>query len=101
KTRNAANFGVGLAIRPRGQTFIIDVVVAAQPFVRTESLMLHESQRRLIDISARNVPPRREAGLIQDYRSLTLGDNAVLVPNKEITRSRANVARVIAIGSMA
>lgn len=35
---DAADFGIGVTIRPCRQTCVTDVVVAAQPFVRAEGL---------------------------------------------------------------
>jgi hypothetical protein len=37
---DAADLGISLAIGPSRQTCVTDVVVAAQPFVRAEGLML-------------------------------------------------------------
>jgi len=76
---DAANFRIGLTIRPCRQTCVTDVVVAAEPFVRAESLMFHEGQRGLIDVGAQNVPARRKAGLVQDDRPLGIGDDAVIM----------------------
>ena len=61
---DAANFSIGLTIRPCGETCVTDVVVAAQTFVRTKALMFHESQSGFVDVGARNVPPRGKAGLL-------------------------------------
>src|SRR5438034_11582653 len=46
---DAANFRIGLTIRPGRQTCVNDVVVAAEPFIRAESLMFHQGKRGLMD----------------------------------------------------
>src|SRR6185295_16430871 len=42
---DAADFGIGLTIRPCRPTCVTDVVVAAEPLVRAERLMLDGGQR--------------------------------------------------------
>src|SRR6516225_4251719 len=88
-------------IRPCRKTCIADIVITAQAFIRTEGLMFHESQRGLIDVGARNVPPRRKAGLVESNRSLGIGDNAVLVANHKVARRLADVDAVIIVCGMA
>ena len=84
QARDAANFRIGFTLRPCRQTCVTDIVVAAQPFVWTEGLMLHERQRGLIDVGARNVPARRKAGLVQDDRPLGIANDAVMMANHEV-----------------
>src|SRR2546422_4489025 len=43
-------------------------------FRSAKGLMVHEGQRGLIDVGARNVPARREARLVEDNRSLGIRD---------------------------
>src|ERR1700740_2634840 len=81
---DADDFRKGLAIRPSSQTCITDVVVAAHPFIRAEGLRVHEGQRGLINVTTRNVPARRKAGLVQDNRPLGIGDDAVMMANHEV-----------------
>jgi hypothetical protein len=66
KVGNATDPGIGFTIRPRRQPCIIDVVIAAEPFVWAEGLVFHSGQRGLIDVGARNIPTWREAGLVED-----------------------------------
>ncbi len=80
---NAANFRIGLTVGPGRETCVTDVVVAAEPFVRAESLMFHEGQRGLIDVGAQNVPAWRKAGFAQHDRPLGIGDDAVMMTNHE------------------
>src|SRR5262249_51297240 len=63
---DAPDLGIGLTIRPCGLARVTDVVVTAEPFVRTESLVFHRGQRGLIDVGAQHVPARREARLVED-----------------------------------
>src|SRR5262249_12726272 len=98
---DARDLGIGLTIRPRCPTCVTNVVVAAQAFVRAERLLGHGSQRGLIDVGARNVPARREAGLVEDYGPLGIGDDAVAMANHEPPRSLADVDAVVAVGGMA
>jgi hypothetical protein len=77
---DAAHLWIGLAIRPCRLACVTDVVVAAEPFVRAEGLVFHGGQRGLIDIGPWNVPTRREAGLVENYRPLGLDDGTVTRP---------------------
>src|SRR5215469_1188832 len=97
---NASDFGISLTIRPCRKTCVAGVVITAQAFVRTEGLMFYESQRGLIDVGAQNVPSRRKAGLVEDERPLSIGDNAVLMANHEVARRLANVDAVVTVCSM-
>jgi len=63
---NATDPGIGFTLRPRRQTCVTDVVVAAHSFVWAEGLVFHSGQRGLINVTARNVPAWREAGLVED-----------------------------------
>src|SRR5258708_1905424 len=63
--------------------------------------MVHWGQRGLIDVGTCNVPARREAGLVEDYRSLGIGDDAVTMADHEVTRGPADVDAVVAVGGMA
>ena len=63
--------------------------------------MFHGGQRRLVNVCAKNVPTRSEAGLIEDYRSLGIGDHAVTIADHEAAEGLANVDPVIAVSSMA
>src|SRR5207249_2416612 len=67
---DTAYLRIGVRIGPCRETCTIDVVIAAQSFVRAEGLVLHGGQRRLIDVGAFNVPAWRETGLVQGYRAL-------------------------------
>src|SRR5260370_6290726 len=98
---DAPDPGVSLTVRPCRQTCVTDVVVAAQPFIRTEGLVFHEGQRRRIDVGACNVPTRREAGLVKDHRLPGIGDDAVMMSDHEVTRGLADIDAVVAVGGMA
>src|SRR5262249_55714786 len=98
---DAADLGISLTIRPCRPACVTDIVVAAQPFVRTEGLLFHGGQRGLIDVGAFNVPPRCEAGLVEDYRPLGIGDDAVTMADHEATGGLADIDAVVAIGGMA
>ena len=63
--------------------------------------MVHGGQRRLINVGASNVPARREAGLVEDYRPLGIGDDAVTMADHEVAGGLANVDAVVAVGGMA
>jgi hypothetical protein len=58
---DAADFSVGVRIRPGRQTCLTDVVITAEPFVWAEGLEFHWSEGRPIDVGALNIPARREA----------------------------------------
>src|SRR5215471_4237854 len=77
-----------------------DVVIAAYPFVRTEGLVFHGGQRGLVDIDAWNVPPWREAGLVENQRSLGIGDDAITVTDHEVTGGLADVDAMVTVGGM-
>jgi hypothetical protein len=81
---NAVDLRKSHAIRPCPQTCITDVVVVAQPFVWAEGLMFHEGQRGLIDVGTRNISARRKAGLVEDKRPLSIGDDATTMANHEV-----------------
>src|SRR4029077_18068525 len=57
--------------------------------------------RGLIDVGAWDVPSRREARLVQDYRALGIGDDAILMANHKIPGSLADVDAMVAVGGMA
>src|SRR5262245_10923882 len=80
---------------------IPDVVIAAQSFVWTESLVLHCGKCGLNDVGTWNVPARREAGLIKDERPFGIGNNAVTVADHEASGSLADVDAVVTIGRVA
>src|SRR6516165_4301678 len=87
---DATDLGIGLTIRPCRQTCVTDVAVAAQPLVGAEGPVFHWGQRGLIDVGAYNVPPRREAGFVEDYRPLGIGDDAVTMTDHEATGGLAD-----------
>jgi hypothetical protein len=64
QTSDPPDLRKSLAIRPRPQTCIADVVIVTDPFVRAEGLMFYKCQRGLIDVGTRNVPAWRKAGLV-------------------------------------
>src|SRR5215510_3592615 len=80
---------------------VTDVVVAAQSFVRAEGLLVHSSQRRLVDVSAWHVPARREARFVQDARSLAIGDDTVPMVDHEVAGGLTDVDAVVAVCGMA
>ena len=98
---DAADLGIGLRIRPCRQTCVTNGVIAAEPLVRAEGLEFHGSERGLIDVGAWNVPARREAGLVEDQRSLGIGDDPVTMADHEVTGGLADVDAVVAVGGMA
>ena len=53
---DAADLRIRVRIRPCRQRCVTDVVVAAQPFVRTKGLVFYRDQCGLIDVGAWNVP---------------------------------------------
>jgi hypothetical protein len=83
------------------QMCVTDVVVAAQPFVRAEGLMFHRGQRGLVDVGTCNLPTRREAGLVEDYRPLGINDDAITMADHETTGGLTDVDAVITVGGMA
>src|SRR5262245_3041486 len=85
-----ADPGIGLTIRPCRSRRVTDVVVATQPVVPAERLVLHRGQRGLIHVGARNVPARRETGLVEDYGSLCISDDALTMAHYEATRGLAD-----------
>src|SRR5262245_44862671 len=58
---NAADLAICLAIRPSRLMCVADVVVAAEPLVRAERLLVYRLQCGLVNVGAWYVPPRREA----------------------------------------
>ena len=64
-------------------------------------MLLHGSQRGFIDVGARNVPARREAGLVKHQRPLRIGDDAVTLADQEAPGGLTDVDAVIAVGGMA
>src|SRR4029077_3300099 len=80
---------------------VTDVVVAAQPFVRAEGLVFHRGQGGLIDVGPCKVPARSEARLVEDYRPLGIGDDAVTMADQEVAGRLADVDAVVAVSSMA
>src|ERR1700757_1330428 len=62
--------------------------------------MFHEGQRGLIDIGARNVPARREAGLVEHNRPLAIGDDAVAMTDHETAGGLPDVDAMVAVGGM-
>src|SRR5215475_14219408 len=79
---------------------VTDVVITAQPFVRTEGLMIHRGQRRLVDIGAWNVPAWREAGLVENQWSLGIGNDAITVTHYEVTGGLADVDAMVIVRGM-
>src|SRR5262245_23189834 len=82
--------------------YVADVVVAAYPFVWAKGLVaFHNRESGIIDVGAQNIPAWREAGLIEDYWPLCIGDYAVMMADYKVTGGLANVDAVVAIGGMA
>src|SRR5258705_4085116 len=79
---------------------VTDIVIAAQSFVRTEGLLFNRSQRGLVDVASWNVPPGREAGLVESQRPLGVGNNPVIIVDHEVTGGLANVDSMVAVGGM-
>ena len=86
---DAADFSIGVRIRPGRQTCLTHSVIATEPFVWAEGLELHWSEGGLIDVGALNVPARRETGLVEDERTRGIGDGAVMMADHEVTRGLA------------
>jgi hypothetical protein len=63
---------------------VADVVVAGKPLVRAERLSLDRDQRVRIDVLARHVPARREAGLVERDRPRGVGDDLRAVLDDEV-----------------
>src|SRR5580658_7558031 len=82
---DAAHFRVGFPIRPCRETRLANVVVTTQPFVRAEGSMIHRGERRFINVRVRNVPAWSKTGLIERQRSAGIGDDAVAMPNHEMS----------------
>src|SRR5258708_25349110 len=80
---------------------VTNVVVAAQPLVRAESLAFHGSERRPINVGTWNVPARREARLVKNYGPFSIGNDTVTMADHEMTRCLADVDAVVAVGGMA
>src|SRR5215469_2331685 len=55
KVGNAADFGIGVRIRPCRKACIPDVVVATESFVRAEGSMFYSCQSGLIDVGTWNI----------------------------------------------
>jgi hypothetical protein len=98
---DAADLRIGVGIRPCRQTGITDGVIAAEAFIWAEGLEFHGSERGLINVGARHVPARREAGFVEDERPPSVGNDAVIMGDHEVTRGLANVDAVVAVGGMA
>src|SRR5262249_3617974 len=79
---------------------VTDVVMAAQPFVRTEGLLFNCSQGGLDDIGSRNVPTWREAGLVENQRPLGIGNDAITVADHEVTGGLADVDAMVTVCGM-
>ena len=47
--------------------------------------MFHRGQRGLVDVGTCNVPTRREAGLVEDYRPLGISHDAITMADYETT----------------
>jgi hypothetical protein len=73
-----------------------DVVVAGQALIWTEGLAFDRVQRRLLDVGARNIPAGREAGLLQDQWTGTVGDEAVTAADLQVSGALADVDAVMA-----
>ena len=58
---DAADFSIGLGIRPGRRRCLTDGVITAEPFVWAEGLEFDRSEAGLIDVGALYVPARREA----------------------------------------
>src|SRR4029450_6294350 len=95
------NLGISVTIRPSGMMCVTDVVIAAQPFVRTEGLLFHGSQRRFVDVASWNVPPWREAGLVENQRSFGIGNNPVVIADHDPTRGLPDVDAMVTVRGLA
>src|SRR5262249_25100628 len=80
---------------------VTDVVIAAQPFVRTEGLAFHGSERSFINVGTWNVPTRCEAGLVENHGPFTIRNGTVTMTDDEMTGCLADVYAVVAVGGMA
>src|SRR5580698_1182198 len=74
---DAVDLRVGIGIAPGRGSGLADVVVATDPFIRAEGLVLREREDGLVDVRARHVPARREAGLIEHERLRGIGDDVL------------------------
>src|SRR5262245_3850060 len=80
---------------------VANVVIAAQPFVRTEGLLFNGSKRGLVDVASWNVPSWREAGLVQSQRPLSIGNNPVTILDHDPTGGLPDVDSMVAVGGVA
>jgi hypothetical protein len=86
KIGDAADFGIGVGIRPCHLARVSDGVIAAEALVRAKGLELYRSEGRLIDVGTLNVPTRCKAGLVKDRRPLCIGDDMALMVDHEVIR---------------
>src|SRR5260221_12529475 len=63
--------------------------------------MFHGGQRRLSDVGACNIPARREAGLVEDYRLPRIRDDAVTIADHEAAGGLADDDAVVAVSGVA
>src|SRR5882762_1240571 len=80
---------------------VTDVVVAAKALVWAKGLAFHGSERRFINVGTWNVPARREAGLVENHGPFSIGNDAVTMPDHEMTGCLAKVDAMVAVGGMA
>src|SRR5262249_18604133 len=66
----------------------------------TEGLAFNGSESSLIHVGTRNVPARRETGLVEDHGPLRFGDDLVTMTDDEMTGGPADVDAMVAVGGM-
>src|SRR5262245_22563499 len=76
---------------------VTDVVIATQPFVRTERLPFNGSKRGLVDVVSWNVPPWREARLVENQRPLGIGYNPVTIADYDPTGGLPDVDAMVTV----
>ena len=88
------------AIRPRGVTDAVDVVVGGDALVGAERLQLHRRQRLGDDVGPGHVPAGSEARLVQHRRIIRVGDDPVAGAHHETAGGSADVDAVVGVGGM-
>src|SRR5262245_49668752 len=62
--------------------------------------MFHGSQGRLVDVGAWNIPARREPALVENQRSLGIGNDAITLTDHEVTGGLADVDAMVTVRGM-
>lgn len=97
---DAADLAVRVAVRPGGAVRGADVVVVAQPLVRAEGLPLDGTEQALVDVRARDVPTRGEAGLVEHEGAFRTGHHGVRRTDLQRAGSGADVDAVVRVRRM-